>query len=632
MKSSLPWWAYCLFLYLTVGIRAQAQGLPEATIRWTGLEDLQWANAANWSPARIPNASDHVVVEAPSGTAIDLSGTRSIGSLRLGTEAGSGVVLNVQGTLTLGVGGEVGTGGRIVQTGNLSGAPMVVAGEYEWQTGRIFGLLQIASTGRLLMPDRAGRDLSSGTGANPARIENDGQVRWMGGMLRSWDGARILNRGTWEMEGVGRVFDYCCGGAAMSFTNEGSLIKAISDGEIDLSEVTLNSSGTVRVGTGVLAVTGNANWTGTNHVSGAGRLKIVAGGHAWSGRVQADGVLELAGGNHSGSLTISGLVPVEWTGGRLYGSLEIREDSRLRIHGPNGKSVSSGNGSLPATIVNRGTVTWQGSLMAGWDAARLVNEGRWELEQDGEMLGYCCGGARPTFVNNGTLAKTSGLGVALFNDLNVDNRGTMEVGSGVIEVRSTAFWREGSRVTGPGTLRLTGGNSEWEGRMILGGELDLAGANVVGTPRFVGPVPVLWTAGRVFGQLTVDEGVTLSIEGLAGKSLSSGSSASPATVVNRGTVEWSGATVYAYDGTTLTNAGIWKLESGGMVIAIAAAVPFPLSSMRGPFFRRFPNPSISPPSALTTGALFSRFRGDCGSSMRARGTTAARSRGTGPWC
>ena len=218
MKSSLPWWAYCLFLYLTVGIRAQAQGLPEATIRWTGLEDLQWANAANWSPARIPNASDHVVVEAPSGTAIDLSGTRSIGSLRLGTEAGSGVVLNVQGTLTLGVGGEVGTGGRIVQTGNLSGAPMVVAGEYEWQTGRIFGLLQIASTGRLLMPDRAGRDLSSGTGANPARIENDGQVRWRGGMLRSWDGARILNRGTWEMEGVGRVFDYCCGGAAMSFT------------------------------------------------------------------------------------------------------------------------------------------------------------------------------------------------------------------------------------------------------------------------------------------------------------------------------------------------------------------------------------------------------------------------------
>ncbi|MEN9678435.1 MAG: hypothetical protein RIS76_4331 [Verrucomicrobiota bacterium] len=184
MKSSLLWRSFCLFVYLWLGVRSLGQGLPEATIRWTGAEDLLWANAANWSPARIPNAADHVVVEAPSGISINLTGTRSIGSLRLGTEVGSGVTLNVQGTLVLAAGGEVGRGGRLIQTGNLSGAAVQVAGEYEWQTGRIYGLLQIASTGRLLLPDQAGRDLSSGNGGIPARIENEGQVRWL--LIRIW--------------------------------------------------------------------------------------------------------------------------------------------------------------------------------------------------------------------------------------------------------------------------------------------------------------------------------------------------------------------------------------------------------------------------------------------------------------
>lgn len=566
MKSSLPWWACCFLMYLVVGIRAQAQGLPEATIRWTGLENLQWANAANWSPARIPNASDHVVVEAPSGTSIQLTGGQSIGSLRLGNEAGSGVVLNVQGTLTLGSGGEVGSGGRVVQTGSLSGGALVVAGEYEWQTGRLFGVLRITSTGRLLLPDRTGRDFSSGNGGIPATIENNGEVRWLGGMLRSWDSSQWVNRGTVVLEGQGRLFDYCCGGAMAQIVNQGRIVKTGVAGDADFSEVTLNSSGTIQVDAGVLLVPRGANWTGTNRVVGAGRLRIVDGTHTWSGTVQADGVLEIAAGSHVGTMTIQGPTPVEWTGGRLYGRLEVGEDSRLQIHGPNGKSMSSGNGAQPATILNRGVVTWQGSAMVGWDASRVVNEGRWELEQDGEIMGYCCGGARPTFVNNGTLAKTAGPGAAVFTDLNVDNSGTMEVGSGTIEVRSTALWRDGSRLTGVGNLRLTGGNSEWTGRMILGGELDLAGANVLGTPRFVGPVPMLWTAGRVYGVVTVEEGVTLGIEGLAGKSLSSANASSPANILNRGTIAWSGAAITAWDSSIITNTGVWKLDSGGPVI------------------------------------------------------------------
>jgi len=62
-----------LLASVLVAVGALAQGLPEMTIRWTGIEDQRWANPANWSPARIPNGSDHVAIEGATAKVVDLT-------------------------------------------------------------------------------------------------------------------------------------------------------------------------------------------------------------------------------------------------------------------------------------------------------------------------------------------------------------------------------------------------------------------------------------------------------------------------------------------------------------------------------------------------------------------------------
>jgi len=191
------------------------------------------------------------------------------------------------------------------------------------------------------------------------------------------------------------------------------------------------------------------------------------------------------------------------TEGRLYGRLEVGEDSRLRIHGSNGKSMASGNGAQPAMILNRGVVTWQGSAMGGWDASRLVNEGRWELEQDGEIMGYCCGGGPATLINHGVLAKTGGTGVTTLDTVNLDQRGVVSAASGVLQLSYHSSWAAGSRVEGLGTVALTGGNMTAAGLVTLSVPLEVAGANLVGDLAVVGSAPLRWKAGRRYAFYSV---------------------------------------------------------------------------------------------------------------------------------
>ena len=75
---------------------------PPATISWIGTTDSSWDVPANWNPARIPDASDHVEIAA--GSNVFLNVNASIASLRIGTDAGTvtqALVLNAGTTLTL---------------------------------------------------------------------------------------------------------------------------------------------------------------------------------------------------------------------------------------------------------------------------------------------------------------------------------------------------------------------------------------------------------------------------------------------------------------------------------------------------------------------------------------------------
>ena len=565
------WRAFWLLMYLKIGFHVFGQVLPDPTIQWTGLEDQRWANAANWSPARIPVAADHVAINGAAGTEVTLTGTQSVGSVRVG----SGVRLAVDGRLTVSVGGQVLVGGQLDLSGALAGAPVVVDGLVRWLTGELNGAFSVAPRGELIVSAQAGHDMNSGNSSAPARIDNDGLVRWQGGTLRAWSGSRVTNRGEWRIEAAGTQFSYCCGGFFPQFVNEGRVVKTAAETVATFGDAVLSQSGLLQSDGGALVVQSNGAWTGTNRIAGAGRVRLTGGSQTWSGTTVLNGVLELAGAAVFGEMELTGPVALEWISGRLHGVVTVGVGSQFLIQGDAGKQMASGNSAAPARIVNKGLLRWSGRQVDAWDGARIENPGRWQLESDGTVLEYCCGGAIPSIVNDGTIAKVAGTGVTTFARVNLDNSGTVEVGPGEVQITYNAQWRDGSRVTGPGALRLVSGTSEWEGRMILGAELDLAGANLTGSIRLTGPVPATWTSGRLYGAVTVEDGALLLIEGLGGKSMASGNSAAPARLTNRGTVQWSGAVVQGWDGAIVQNQGVWQFDTGGSALRYCCGGAYP---------------------------------------------------------
>lgn len=78
---------------------------------------------------------------------------------------------------------------------------MTVGGLARWLTGELNGSIAVAQGGELVVSAQAGHDMNSGNSGSPARIDNDGLVRWQGGTIRAWSGSRVTNR----IAGGGRV-------------------------------------------------------------------------------------------------------------------------------------------------------------------------------------------------------------------------------------------------------------------------------------------------------------------------------------------------------------------------------------------------------------------------------------------
>ncbi len=556
------------FVAVLWGLRLPAQDLPAVTIAWTGAADGNWSNPANWNPGRVPNAADHAAVEGPDGTAVAISAPVSVGSVRVGTTSAGTVVLSIApgAGLGLGTGARIGSGGRLDLAGSLSGADTAVAGRMVWSAGRIFGGVVVTATGHLDIVGADGHALSSDDGSHPARIENDGVVRWASGEITAWSSARFVNRGQWRLESNGRIAGYCCGGGQAVFSNQGTLLKTVGTDATSFGDLTLEQGGTIAADTGELDVNSNSSWSDGSRVAGTARVRLVGSRHTWTGATQLDGVLELAGGSLAGTARFQGAVPLEWTAGSVLGTLHVGPGSTLAIQRDGGKSFASGDSSNPAWIENEGTVTWRGATVSAWSNSQVDNAGTWRLLDDGVVFEYCCGGNYATFHNSGTLTKTGGTGATRFYTLNVDNSGTVDASSGELDFHFNSVWHDGSRVTGSGAVRMVAGNLTVGGRVTLGGTLDLAGASLFGTARFVGPVPVLWTAGRLFGDFTVDPNATLAITGGGGKAMASGDSSAPARLHVNGTVAWDGGTVSIWDGSVIENLGTLDLKSGGVFL------------------------------------------------------------------
>ena len=277
-------------------------------------------------------------------------------------------------------------------------------------------------------------------------------------------------------------------------------------------------------------------------------------------------------------------MPLEWTAGRIYGNVTIASGSSIELSGAGYKYLSSGNGSSPAVVTNLGTVVWLGGgALYAYDSAQIYNLNQWQLAGDGNALDFCCSGIQGTFHNVGTVTKTGGTEDTSLNDITFVNSGTLNVPAGTVSLSYNTQWPDGGQISGAGRVRLTGAgySATFAGSTILNCTMEWAGPNIQGNVRLTGPEALEWTAGCIYGSVTIASGSALELSGAGYKSLSSGNGSSPAVVTNLGTVAWlGGAALTAFDGAQIYNLNQWRLGADG------AALSFCCNNPHATFFNR----------------------------------------------
>ena len=195
--------------------------------------------------------------------------------------------------------------------------------------------------------------------------------------------------------------------------------------------------------------------------------------------------LHLSGGTLTGAATLKVSVSLSWTGGTMSGS---------------GTTVSSATGSkeessevtlAQRTLVNEGTFTLSKGSIEMREGAEIKNSGTFVANAGGTVL-RVGEGAAPSFVNTGTLQKTSSVETDL--NVNFENQGTVNALTGEIVFTSSSR-----------TVVLTNGS-------VLEGSVGFNGPSVTGR-AFKALSETVTLKGET--KLTIAEGSTAQIANFA---------------------------------------------------------------------------------------------------------------------
>ncbi len=564
---------------LTLAIPASAAP-PSPTIVWVGPSGGNWNNTNNWSPTRVPLATDHVAINAATNVTVVLDVSASIASLALGADSGTATQ---RLAFNSGVGLAVGTNSVVRSLGEmvwpngdyaaLSGTGLLeVRGLLDWTGGRVWSRVSIAAGGRMRLGGGTYMRLTSGNGASPAAITNAGTVTWLGGQqLYAYDNSQIYNSGRWELAADGQVI----GGGVATFYNSGTLVKTAGSGTSYLNSLSLVNSGVVAADVGTLELQSGvvSEWRAGGQIAGAGRVLMTGGSATLAGRTTLNGQWEWNSDGLAvlGAGEVGGPVPLHWTAGRVAGALTVAADGRVDLRGGYYTRLSSGVDTNPAALTNHGVVTWAGGtpLYAGY-GAQIYNSGEWRLQADGTALENA-GGNWATFHNDGLITKTAGAGDSAFGTSVTIQRGTVNADTGTLRFNASTEWPQGAQVTGSGRVLLASGNANLAGTITLNGSWEWGGVSISGTGAISGPVPMIWRSGRNFGNLTVNPGARLNFSGEYYPTLASSDDASPAMLTNRGTVSWPGGyPLYAGYSAQIYNHGQWRVEADGTALSYTA--------------------------------------------------------------
>ena len=498
-----------------------------ATKTWTGGADTgNWDDAANWSPAGAPSASDVVCVPSSAAvTEVDLDSTDSVQALEADRP------LNISGSLTVtstSVNTAISSG---TLTGTLDGVGATsIAGSFTWgPDGQINGsgttTFEPGTTVTL-----SGDDVSCG-GTDCTTYRNIGGPLVNQGTIVVPDGQEnrdidvdncsmtgsLDNRGTIELNDNVYLYDNCGGGDIDNST--GTITKASGTGTSSI-EVPLDNDGTVSVGAGELdfdgGTSGSQSSTGTFRADSPGTL-VIGGDNSWNGtRLGGTGSLEVAGTiTATGPVSISGATDLTGTldgvgATSIAGSFTWGPDGQINGSGTttfepgttvtlSGDDVSCGGTdcttyrNIGGPLVNQGTIVVpDGQENRDIDVdncsmtGSLDNRGTIELNDNVYLYDNCGGGDIDN--STGTITKASGTGTSSI-EVPLDNDGTVSVGAGELDFDGGTSGSQSSTGTfhadSPGTL-VIGGDNSWNGTRLGGtGSLEVAG-----TITATGPVSI----------------------------------------------------------------------------------------------------------------------------------------------
>nr|WP_315398726.1 choice-of-anchor D domain-containing protein [uncultured Duganella sp.] len=572
------------------------------------------------------NGGDHVLGGALSGSGRVLTSGGSAafdGNSQFGGQlAVSGGALNVNGTLTAAsvdqVGGSIGGSGALT----ISGAASWTGGMMDGSGGtRFAGALELGNGGTLVALGRT--------------VDFGGVTSWKGGVFYTGSGATLLNSGVFNDVGAAGGYSYMAngyGGAASSFINSGSYIKAGS-GETTLGNA-FDNQGTLAVNAGILHLGGGGASTGNITVGAGGTLDFNGGDHALSGGLAGSGRLltsngtvsiagnhgfggqlavtsgsvnvngnltaaglEMTGGSvgGSGALTISGAG--SWTAGIMDGSGSTTFSGPLAL-GAGGTAIALGR-----TVDFGGVTTFGDTTFYTGSGATLINSGSFnDTSTSYSYVANGYGGAPSSFHNSGTYTKSGAgaayLGIDFSNSGTVAvDGGTLTLGSGFSNFADHTLTGGAYRVSGDGVLQWTNSDIVNNAAMIeLGGatarlvDINTAQsaltnfANNTGAGTFSLRNGASFAAASDFGNggvIEVGSGSAFSASGafgnLAGAQVQlSGGSVNAASVSNAGAIAGHGkvGTAVANSGTVRASGGTLELvqgASGGALVVDGGA-------------------------------------------------------------
>ena len=556
-------------------------------VSWNADASGNWSEPSNWNPFP-PGPSDDVTIDRPmaavtvtnyfSGNAVNrltcsedlaLSG----GTLLIGNSAQiSGRLTVSAGTLTFDglstVTGPATLSGTSEVAAAMGGSGAVTFNALNWTGGTMFGsgTTAIPAAGTLSISGSDAKFLDS------RKLNNSGFVAWSQGSIVSIIRAPIIKNlegGTFDAQFDGSIS--ITGTAAGTFNNAGLFKKSAGIGTTTVYWP-FNNTGTVSVQAGTLELRGGGTSTGAFNVESGKVLSFSGGMHNLGGATFSNaGTIAFSGGTETfdaaatvpgtvtlgGTATISGtgtltLANVTWTAGVMSGSgtTMIPADGSLSIS-DSGSSKYLNNGR---TLGNSGTVAWSGGSISGSVSGATINNltmGVFDAQFDGTIS------SSGTFNNAGLIKKSAGAGTTIVSWL-FNNAGTVSVQAGTLELRgggtSTGTFNVesgevlsfnggthnlgGATFSNAGTIAFSGGTEVFGAATTVAGTVTLGGSATMSGTGVVSLAALNWTAGTMSGSGTtmiIDAGL-LSMNGslyLDGRTLS-----------NRGTVAWSGGSIY----------------------------------------------------------------------------------------